>query len=143
MTLDIEPFSLTSGRFPGAGASTNRRRPQLLPTVLKFSVLRSGVNKEKKIISRTPFGYNVDGNQQMPKRVPNLVEQLKAAIRDSGLPLNQIEKASGVGREQLSRFLRNERTLTLPAVSALCEALGYTLAKIDPPKPARKPKGGK
>ena len=70
-----------------------------------------------------------------------MVEQLKTAIRESGLPLNQIEKASGVGREQLSRFLRDERTLTLPAVSRLCEALGYQLTKVAPtarPKRGRK-----
>jgi transcriptional regulator with XRE-family HTH domain len=77
----------------------------------------------------------------MPKRVPDLVEQLKIAIRESGMPLNQIEKASGVGREQLSRFLRDERTLTLPAVAKLCQALGYQLTKVEPPRPKKRAGG--
>jgi transcriptional regulator with XRE-family HTH domain len=69
-------------------------------------------------------------------------EQLKEAVRESGLSLNQIEKASGVGREQLSRFLRDQRTLTLPAVAKLCKALGLELARRRPGPPGgRKPKG--
>jgi transcriptional regulator with XRE-family HTH domain len=67
-------------------------------------------------------------------------EQLKEAVRESGLSLNQIEKASGVGREQLSRFLRDQRTLTLPAVAKLCTALGYRLVKVDPPAGRKKGK---
>ena len=66
-----------------------------------------------------------------------MTEQLKTAIRDCGMPLNQLEKVSGVGRDQLSRFLRGERSLTLPAVEKLCEALGLELSKIEQPAPQK------
>jgi transcriptional regulator with XRE-family HTH domain len=53
-----------------------------------------------------------------------LVEQLREAIRRSGRSLNQIAKAAGVGSNQLSRFMRGIRTLTLPAAEKVCQVLG-------------------
>ncbi|HEX5268898.1 MAG TPA: helix-turn-helix transcriptional regulator [Gemmataceae bacterium] len=66
-----------------------------------------------------------------------VTEQLKVAIRECGMSLNQLQAVSGVGRDQLSRFLRGERSLTLPAVEALCKALGYQLTKVDAPEPTK------
>jgi transcriptional regulator with XRE-family HTH domain len=57
-----------------------------------------------------------------------LVEQLRDAIRRSGRSLNQLSKASGVGSNQLSRFMRGLRTLTLPAAEKLCRVLHLCLA---------------
>jgi transcriptional regulator with XRE-family HTH domain len=59
-----------------------------------------------------------------------LVEQLREAIRDSGQSLNQLGKAAGVGPNQLSRFMRGERTLTLPVAEKICAALGLGLAPL-------------
>jgi transcriptional regulator with XRE-family HTH domain len=67
-----------------------------------------------------------------------LVEQLREAIRGSGRSLNQIGKAAGVGPNQLSRFMRGERTLTLPVAEKICDVLGLGLAPVE----RRRKKGG-
>ncbi len=92
----------------------------------------------------------------MPKQTTGdlpLIRQLREVIRNSGQSLNQLARASGIGPDQLSRFLRGERTLTLPAVAKVCDALGLELTRRTPaeatgagsppvpPKPASKPKG--
>jgi hypothetical protein len=71
-------------------------------------------------------------------RVPALSEQLRQAIRDGGRTLGQLARATGVDTPRLSRFVRGERRLTLPAVDAVAAALGLRLVK-----PGRKPKGGR
>jgi hypothetical protein len=43
--------------------------------------------------------------------------------------LNQLEKASGVGADRLSQFLRGERNLTLTAAEKICSVLGLHLIK--------------
>ena len=92
----------------------------------------------------------------MPKKTPGelpLIQQLRDEIRNSGESLNQLGRNAGIGPDQLSRFLRGERTLTLPAVAKVCEALGLELMRRTPadlppkepppapPKTTRKPKG--
>ena len=54
-------------------------------------------------------------------------EELRQAISDCGLNLTQLARATGVHQGQLSRFLRAERTLTLPAAAKLCAYLGLHL----------------
>src|SRR5262245_66145994 len=49
-----------------------------------------------------------------------LVAQLRQAIRDSGLSLHELGRRTGVSQGQLSRFLRGDRTLTLPAAARVC-----------------------
>jgi DNA-binding phage protein len=69
----------------------------------------------------------------MPKKkkgAPDVVEQLREAVRGSGRSLTQLGKDSGVPVPSLSRFMKGERTLTLPAVSKLCDTLGLQLAKV-------------
>jgi transcriptional regulator with XRE-family HTH domain len=58
-----------------------------------------------------------------------LVDDLRRAIRDSGHSLTEIEKRCGVSHAVLSRFLRGQRTITLPLASRLCDALGLHLCK--------------
>ncbi len=72
------------------------------------------------------------------KRVDTVTEQLKQAIRASGKSLNQLGKESGVSQPQLSRFLAGKRTLTLPMVDKLCDALGLRLTD-QPRRPRPKP----
>jgi transcriptional regulator with XRE-family HTH domain len=62
------------------------------------------------------------------KESPGLVEQLREAIIASGKSLTQIGKESGVATPQLSRFMKGERTLTLPSVEKICLALNLQLA---------------
>jgi DNA-binding phage protein len=70
-----------------------------------------------------------------------LVAQLLNAIHASGQTLTELSKSSGVSLPQLSRFVRGQRTLTLPNVEKVCEALGLHLAGGDAPskqQPKRK-----
>ncbi len=66
-------------------------------------------------------------------RATHLVQQLKKAIEESGLSLQELSKRAGVAASQLSHFMRGERTLTLPVAGKVCEALGYQLMKEEPP----------
>ena len=83
-----------------------------------------------------------------------VVHQLQNAIRASGLSLNELGRRTGVSEGQLSRFLRGDRTLTLPAAARVCLYFGLELALkgnaspegvrgtgIVPPPPARRGHG--
>jgi transcriptional regulator with XRE-family HTH domain len=77
---------------------------------------------------------------------PPLIKQLRDEIQNSGQSLNQLARNAGVEPAQLSRFVRGERTLTLPAVAKVCQALGLELTRTKPAAPsgeksARKPRG--
>jgi plasmid maintenance system antidote protein VapI len=61
------------------------------------------------------------------RKNPNVADQLRDAVRDCGLSLGRLARAAGVDPGQLSRFLRAERTLTLPVVVKLCAFLGMSL----------------
>src|SRR5688572_15162833 len=67
-----------------------------------------------------------------------ITERLRTAIRASNESLHQLSLKSGVDRGTLSRFMRDERTLTLPAVEKLCRTLGLKLVADKNPsgKPA-------
>ncbi len=68
------------------------------------------------------------------EEAPGLVEQLREAIRKSGRSLYRLGKDSGVGSDQLSRFMRGDRTLTLPAAEKICRVLNLELvARPTPP----------
>jgi len=56
-----------------------------------------------------------------------VIHQLQDAIRASGLSLNELARRTGVSEGQLSRFLRGDRTLTLPAAARVCLYFGLTL----------------
>jgi transcriptional regulator with XRE-family HTH domain len=58
-----------------------------------------------------------------------LVAQLQDAIRASGLSLNELGRRTGVSEGQLSRFLRGDRTLTLPAAAKVCLYFNLTLCR--------------
>jgi transcriptional regulator with XRE-family HTH domain len=66
---------------------------------------------------------------------PNMVAELREAIRADGRSLNQLAKVTGVDPSRLSRFLRGERDITFAAAARLCEALGVKLVR---PKPRRR-----
>jgi plasmid maintenance system antidote protein VapI len=67
-------------------------------------------------------------------RPPDLADQLRRAVANCGMSLNRLAKETGVHAAQLSRFLRAERTLTLPAAARLCAFLGLRLTgpALDP-----------
>jgi transcriptional regulator with XRE-family HTH domain len=69
------------------------------------------------------------------KGEPGVVDQLRSHIRDSGQTLSELGKASGVGKDRLSRFMRGERDLTFSAVEKICQALHLRLVQeSDDPK---------
>jgi transcriptional regulator with XRE-family HTH domain len=63
------------------------------------------------------------------KTTPRLVAQLQQAIRDSNLSLNELGRRTGVSQGQLSRFMRGDRTLTLPAAGRVCDYFGLELCR--------------
>jgi transcriptional regulator with XRE-family HTH domain len=48
-------------------------------------------------------------------------------VRRTGLPVLEIARKAGVSQGQLSRFMRDERTLTLPVAEKVCRVLGLSL----------------
>jgi transcriptional regulator with XRE-family HTH domain len=62
--------------------------------------------------------------------------QLRAALEQTGLSHHELARRSGVSQPILSRFLKGERTLTLPIVNKLCEMLGLVLCPEAASKPA-------
>ena len=75
----------------------------------------------------------------------NLVNEIREAIRDSGQSLYQISHSSGVTASQLSRFMRGERTLTLPAAAKIVRRFACVLWAIPPPmsRKAPRPRSGR
>jgi transcriptional regulator with XRE-family HTH domain len=76
-----------------------------------------------------------------------LKQQLREAIRDSGQSLQQLGKACGIGADRLSRFVRDERGISLDAAEKLCTFLGLRLVGEGPAESTRlqrrrKPDGG-
>src|SRR5262245_23030662 len=63
-----------------------------------------------------------------------ITEQLKQAIRETELPVMEIARQAGISQGQLSRFMRDHRTLTLPVVEKLCALLGLELRRAGPAK---------
>jgi plasmid maintenance system antidote protein VapI len=54
---------------------------------------------------------------------------LRAAVTDSGASLYRLSADTGIGQDQLSRFVRSDRSLSLKTAAKLAESLGYTLVK--------------
>ena len=58
----------------------------------------------------------------------SFTKDLQQAIKRDPRSLRGIARDAGIAPIQITRFLRNERTLRTPAVDGLCEALGLKLA---------------
>lgn len=67
----------------------------------------------------------------MPK---DIERQLKQALFKSEMTRAQIARAAGLTESQLSYFVHDQRTLTLPAAAKLAKVLGLELTE----KPKRK-----
>ena len=65
----------------------------------------------------------------MGNKKKGLEEQLRRAIEGSGMSQNQLSLLSGVNRAQISRFVKDERTLTLASAEKIAEALEMELKK--------------
>jgi transcriptional regulator with XRE-family HTH domain len=67
---------------------------------------------------------------------PDLEAVIKEAVTRSGLSLSELSRRSGVSVPQLSRFMADERTLTLTSASKLFDCLG--LEVVAPPAPRKR-----
>lgn len=66
-----------------------------------------------------------------------IVRQVIDAIEKSPMSMYEISKRTGVSQSQLSRFVREERTITLDTLEKLCEELGIEV-NVSRKKPAAK-----
>jgi plasmid maintenance system antidote protein VapI len=60
----------------------------------------------------------------------SMTKILQEAIRNNGLPLMEIARLAGITPGQLSRFMRDERTLTLPVADKVCRVVGLQLVPV-------------
>jgi transcriptional regulator with XRE-family HTH domain len=59
---------------------------------------------------------------------------LREALEACGKSMNHLAGLTGIHQSALNRFRKGDRSLTLPAVSKLCEALGLELRPVAPPE---------
>ncbi len=62
-------------------------------------------------------------------KVKLISETLRRALADSGQNIMELEQATGVDNGILSRFLRDERSITLPTADKLARHLGLELVQ--------------
>ncbi len=65
----------------------------------------------------------------MGRRNTTISQALRKAIAKSGESLADLNRATGISTAVLSRFVRGERTLTLPTADKLARHLGLELVK--------------
>ena len=54
---------------------------------------------------------------------------LRDAVTSSGSSLYRLSADTGIGQDQLSRFVRADRSLSLKTAATLAQALGFKLTK--------------
>lgn len=65
-------------------------------------------------------------------------ETFRAAITETGWPLMEITRQSGIDHSQLSRFMRGERGLSITTAERVAAVVGLELKRVK-----RKSQGGK
>ena len=65
----------------------------------------------------------------MGRRNTTISQSLQEAMAQSGESLADIVRATGISNAVLSRFVRGERTLTLPTADKLARHFGLELVK--------------
>jgi transcriptional regulator with XRE-family HTH domain len=60
---------------------------------------------------------------------PLAADQLRAAIRDSGLSTYAIGQSTAIDKAVLSRFLHGKSGLSVASIDRLCEVLDLELSK--------------
>ncbi len=68
--------------------------------------------------------YNVN-----MKKCEDIEQRLKRGVLESSMSRYRIAKVSGLSEAQLSYFVNDKRSLTLPAAAKLAKALGLTLVE--------------
>jgi transcriptional regulator with XRE-family HTH domain len=70
--------------------------------------------------------------------VKDIEKQLKQAVLKSNMSRYRIARESGLTESQLSYFVNDQRTLTLPAAAKLANTLGLELVQRKSKKAKRK-----
>jgi hypothetical protein len=69
------------------------------------------------------------------KPLPSIADQLRQAIRESGLTHYRIAKEAGIPKpDPIARFVSGERDLRLESAAKIARALGLELRPISKPK---------
>lgn len=55
---------------------------------------------------------------------------LQRFILEDGRSLYELSKLTGISKTILGRFMRGERSVTLPTAAKLCEVLGLELRRV-------------
>lgn len=67
----------------------------------------------------------------MPKKPRPIDATLRAAIERSGLTVYALSALAGVTPQQVGRFVKGERDITLGTASKLAQALGMELVSVN------------
>ena len=65
----------------------------------------------------------------MPPKPQTFADQMRQAIERSGKSRYQISKDTGIGQDVLSRFMSDERGLSMESIEVLFEYLGLSISK--------------
>ena len=65
-------------------------------------------------------------------------DQIRNAVKASGMTRYAISKATGVDASALHKFVHGERGLSLDAIDAIAEVLGLSVATEQPKRKQRK-----
>jgi len=66
-------------------------------------------------------------SQRKAKAPKSIVDRLRAEIESCGMSANELSRKSGVAVPIITRFLNEERTMTLDNAGKLCAVLGLEL----------------
>lgn len=66
----------------------------------------------------------------MPRKPKPIDTTLRAAVEKSGLTAYALSQIAGVTPQQIGRFVKGERDITLGTASKLAEALGFELVPV-------------
>ena len=80
--------------------------------------------------------YNTGMNAKQQSKT-DLAATIRKAVKDSGMTPYRIATDADVDRAIMTRFVNEQRGLTLDTASRLCDILGLEL------RPSTRPKGGK
>ena len=64
-------------------------------------------------------------------------DQMRRAIKRSGMSKYAIAKATGIQESQLSRFMSGERGLSIEGITAICDLLRLELVQRNAGKPTK------